>query len=162
MNLFTGVESAELFGGEVPASVQHLIDAARGAPRAEAGAALWTAVLTAPQCLPPYYLLYKFHASQGELDQAHEVARKALAVAARQASIDLDWRSVQPGDADFMTTGPARFWLFTLKALAFISVRRGERAIALELVNKLRTIDTGDRIGFGVVEALLAQSRSQK
>jgi len=160
VNLLTGVESTELFGGDVPPAVQHLIDAARGAPRAEAGAALWTAVLTAPRCLPPYYLLYKFHASQGELDPAYEVARKALAVAAQQASIDRDWRAVQQGDADFTTPGPARFWLFTLKALAFISVRRGERAVARALIAKLRMLDPADRIGFGVVEALLAQSQS--
>ena len=161
VNLFTGVESTDLFGGDVPAAVQHLIDAARGAPRAEAGAALWTAVLTAPQSLPPYYLLYKFHASQGELGEAHEVACKALAVAARQASIDRDWRAVQPGDADFTTPGPARFWLFTLKALAFISVRRGERDVALALVGKLSTLDPADRIGFGVVQALLEHAQSR-
>ena len=160
MNLMTGVASTELFGGEVSPAVQRLIDAARGAPRIEAGAALWTAVLSAPQSLPAYYLLYKFHASHGELDPAHEVAQKALAVAAQQASIDRDWRAVRPGDADFATPGPARFWLFTLKALAFISVRRGERALALALVGKLRTLDPGDQLGFGVVEALLAQSQS--
>ncbi|PXW24024.1 hypothetical protein [Paraburkholderia caballeronis] len=156
MNLFTGVESTALFGGEVPPAVRRLIDSARGASRAETGAILWTAVLTSPQSLPPYYLLYKFHASQGELDEAHEVACKALAVAARQASIDSDWREVQPGDADFATPGPARFWLFTLKALGFISVRRGERAVAHELVGKLRMLDPADGVGYGVVEALLS------
>jgi primosomal protein N' len=115
-------------------------------------------VLTFPRCLPPYYLLYKFHASRGEMDAAHEVARKALAAAALQAHLAADWRAVQPGDADFSTPGPARFWLFTLKALAFINVRRGERAAALALVVKLRALDPADRIGFGVVEALLARS----
>lgn len=161
MNLLTGIESTELFGGEVPPAVQRLIDTARGASRAEAGAALWTAVLTFPHCLPPYYLLYKFHASRGELDPAYEVARKALAAAAEQASIDRDWRAVQPGDADFSMPGSARFWLFTLKALAFISVRRGERETARELVDKLRALDPADRLGFGVVEGLLAQSQSR-
>ena len=159
MNLFTGVESTELFGGAVPPAVQRLIDTVRGAARAEAGAALWTAVLTSPQSLPPYYLLYKFHASAGELDQAHEVARKALTVSAQQASLERDWHAVQPGDADFATSGPARFWLFTLKALAFISLRRGEHDAAAALVDKLRSLDPSDRVGFGVVEALLAQSR---
>lgn len=160
VNLFTGVESAELFGGDVSPAVRHLIDTVRGAGPDEAGAALWTAVLTSPRCLPPYYLLYKFHASRGELVQAHDVARKALAAAASQASLADDWRAVQPGDADFSTPSPARFWLFTLKALAFISVRRGEREAALGYVAKLRVLDPADRLGFGVVEALLGQVRS--
>lgn len=161
MNLFTGVESTELFGGEVPPAVQRLVDEARGMAPERAGAALWTAVLTFPNCLPPYYLLYKFHASRGELEPANEVARKGLAVAAAQASIDRDWRAVQPADADFSMPGPARFWLFTLKALAFISVRRDEREEARQLVGKLRVLDPADRLGFGVVEGLLAQSGSR-
>lgn len=159
MNLFTGIESAELFGGAVSPAVQRLIDTARGGARAQTSAALWTAVLTSPQSLPPYYLLYKFHASRGELDEAHEVARRALIVSAQQAALDPDWHAVQPGDADFATPGAARFWLFTLKALAFISLRRGERDTAAALVDKLRLLDPSDRVGFGVVEALLAQSR---
>jgi hypothetical protein len=161
VNLVTGIESTDLFGGEVPPAARRLIDAARGAAHDEAGAALWTTVLAFPQCLPPYYLLYKFHASRGELELAEEVACKALAVAAQQASLARDWRTVQPDDADFSTPDPARFWLFTLKALAFISVRRGEHAVARELVGKLRALDPEDRLGFGVVEALLEHSRSR-
>lgn len=159
VNLVTGVESTELFGGDVPPAVQRLIETARRAGGDEAKAALWTAVLAFPRCLPPYYLLYKLHASRGELGLAHEVAGKALDAAARQASLAADWRAVRPGDADFSTPGPARFWLFTLKALAFISVRRGERDTALALVGQLRTLDPADRLGFGVVEALLGQTR---
>lgn len=159
MNILTGQESAELFGGTVSPAVQRLIDAARGAPHAETRAALWTAVLTAPQCLPPYYLLYKLLASRGELEQARDVANKALAAAARQASIGADWRAVLPGDADFQTPGAARFWLFTLKALAFISVRRGESDVARSMIAQLRALDPADRIGFGVVEALVAHSQ---
>lgn len=159
MNLLTGVESAELFGGTVSPAVQRLLDAARGATHDETCAALWTAVLTAPQCLPPYYLLYKFLASRGELEQAQNVAYKALAAAAREASINADWQCVLPGDADFQTPGAARFWLFTLKALAFIGIRRGEPDVARSMIAKLRALDPADRVGFGVVEALLAHAQ---
>ncbi|AOK02281.1 hypothetical protein [Burkholderia vietnamiensis] len=157
MNLMTGSESAELFGGDVPASIRHLIDSARGATRDETGAALWAAVLSAPRSLPAYYLLYKFHAAAGELAHAQQVAIKALAVAAEQASLARDWRMVRASDADFSVPGPARFWLFTLKALAFISVRLGEYRVARALVEKLRALDPADRVGYGVVDALLAQ-----
>ncbi|MEM5372908.1 hypothetical protein V4C53_43900 [Paraburkholderia azotifigens] len=161
MNLITGIESTGLFGRNVPAAVLQLIDTARGGDDEDVAAALWTAVLTYPRYLPPYYFLYKFHANRGELGEAHEVATKALAVAARQASIDSNWCAVQPGDADFSIPGPSRFWLFTLKALAFISVRRGNRAVALKLIAKLRKLDPTDCVGFDVVEALLTQSGSR-
>ncbi|CAN0620879.1 conserved protein of unknown function [Burkholderia multivorans] len=157
MNLLTGTESAELFGGDAPPSVRHLIDSVRGAARDKVGAALWTAVLSAPRSLPAYYLLYKFHAGAGELTEAHQVASKALAVAAEQARLARDWRMVRADDADFSRPGPARFWLFTLKALAFIHLRLDERDAARALLAKLRAIDPLDRVGFGVVEALLAR-----
>jgi hypothetical protein len=90
----------------VPASIRHLIDSARGATRDETGAALWAAVLSAPRSLPAYYLLYKFHAAAGELAHAQQVAIKALAVAAEQASLARDWRMVRASDADFRCPAP--------------------------------------------------------
>lgn len=158
MNLFTGTESADLFGGEVPASVRHLIEVARNAPLAQVRAALWTAAATAPDCLPVYYLLYKLHARLGEFDHAARAARTGLQVAARAAGLPDDWRAVAPDSADFSRPGPARFWLFTLKAWAFISLRSGERAIAQELVAQLQRLDPEDHMGASVVERLVRES----
>lgn len=158
VNLFTGVESTELFGGTVSPAVQHLIDVARNAPPAQVEAALWTAVTSAPDQLPVYYLLYKMHASRGQLDLALQAARKGLDAAARAAKLRADWQSVQPLDADFNAPGPARFWLFTLKALAFIYLRQGERATAAAIVAHLQLLDPADHLGASVVNTLLEQS----
>jgi hypothetical protein len=158
VNLFTGVESTELFGGTIAPAAAHLIEVARNAPRDQAAAALWTAAVSAPDNLPVYYLLYKFHASLGELERAHEAAAKGLHAAARAAALPADWRLVQPGDTNFSVPGAARFWLFTLKALAFISLRRGDRDAALNLVAQLRRLDPADQLGASVVETLLQQS----
>jgi hypothetical protein len=79
VNLLTGVESTELFGGSVTPAVQHLIDA-------------------------------------------------------------------------------ARFWLFTLKALAFISLRRDDRDTAAALVAQLKLLDPEDHLGASVVAKLLQES----
>lgn len=158
MNLLTGVESTELFGGAVSPAVQHLIDVARNAPPAQVEAALWTAVATAPEQLAVYYLLYKLHAGRGELDLALKAACKGLTVAAQAAGLAPDWRRVEPGDSDFSQPGPARFWLFTLKALAFISLRRGERDAAAALVAKLRQLDPHDHVGASVVAKLLQET----
>ncbi|RWA50211.1 hypothetical protein AU476_28385 [Cupriavidus sp. UYMSc13B] len=161
MNLITGFESAELFGCTVPPAVLQLINTIRGGGSDNAEVALWTAVLSFPNCLPPYYLLYKFQANHGELRKAQEVAGKALVAAARQASINIDWRAVEPDDTDFTISGPGRFWLFTLKALTLFSIRLGDHAMALQLMNKLRKLDPADSIGFEVVESLLAHSASR-
>lgn len=158
MNLLTGVESTELFGGTVTPAVQHLIDVARNAPPAQVEAALWTAVATAPEQLPVYYLLYKLHAGRGELDLALSAATKGLAAAAQAAGLPLDWRLVQPDATDFSVPGAARFWLFTLKALAFISLRRDDRDTAAALVAQLRRLDPEDHLGASVVAKLLQES----
>ena len=158
MNLLTGIESTELFGGEVSPAVQRLIEGLRGAPGERIVAVLWSITLTAPQSLAAYYLLYKFHAGRRELDEAQHAAYLGLKAAARAAALDEDWQAVQPGDANFTTPGPARFWLFTLKALAFISLRRGEREVAVALIAQMRRLDPVDQLGFGVVEGLLQQS----
>lgn len=158
MNLLTGVESTELFGGSVTPAVQHLIDVARNAPPAQVEAALWTAVATAPDQLPVYYLLYKMHAGRGQMDLALSAATKGLAAAAQAAGLPLDWRLVQPDATDFSVPGAARFWLFTLKALAFISLRRDDRATAAALVAQLKLLDPEDHLGASVVAKLLQES----
>jgi hypothetical protein len=158
VNLLTGVESTELFGGSVTPAVQHLIDVARNAPPAQVEAALWTAVATAPDQLPVYYLLYKMHAGRGQMDLALSAATKGLAAAAQAAGLPLDWRLVQPDATDFSVPGAARFWLFTLKALAFISLRRDDRDTAAALVAQLKLLDPEDHLGASVVAKLLQES----
>jgi len=158
VNLLTGVESTELFGGSVTPAVQHLIDVARNAPPAQVEAALWTAVATAPDQLPVYYLLYKLHAGRGQMDLALSAATKGLAAAAQAAGLPLDWRLVQPDATDFSVPGAARFWLFTLKALAFISLRRDDRDTAAALVAQLKLLDPEDHLGASVVAKLLQES----
>ncbi|MCB2018316.1 MAG: hypothetical protein KDF54_12530, partial [Hydrogenophaga sp.] len=87
MNLFTGEEANELFGGEPSPAVRHLIERARQVPRSDGAALLWTAALSAPGDLAVYYLLYKLHASLGELDQALRAADFGLRHAAAAAGL---------------------------------------------------------------------------
>jgi hypothetical protein len=155
VNLFTGEESDELFGGEVSPTVKHLIDQARQVPRQEAATLLWTAALSSPGNLPVYYLLYKLHAGLGELDHALRAAEQGLRHAAAASGLPDDWRQVRPGDADFGRLGPARFWLFTLKAMAFIHLRSGQRATAQQLVQQIERLDPTDQVGASVVGTLL-------
>ncbi len=155
MNLLTGEVSRALFGdGAMPASVRRLVDLAQSAPPNQREALLWTARASAPESLAVYYLLYKHYATQRNLVEAERAARAGLAEAARQAGLDADWKRVLPRQAAFDRPGPARFWLFTLKALAFLRLRAGGGHEARAMLARLRVLDPGDSVGGDVVAAL--------
>lgn len=161
MNLFTGESSDAFFGGEVPPLVRRLLDQARTATPKEMEALLWTAHASAPTCLPVYYLLYKFHARQRQFEMAEKAAQRGIIAAARQAGLAEDWRQVGAGDADFNATGPARFWLFCLKALAFIYLRCNRGVQSGELVVKIGELDPSHGLGGDVISALLQGSQTE-
>lgn len=164
MNLFTGEASQAYFGGEVPFAVRALLARAAAVPRSELAALLWTAQALCPSALPIYYLLYKHHAACREFEQAEAAARRGLLEAAAQAGLDPDWRQVSPHTLppglDFQQPGPARFWLFTLKALAFIALRQQQAAQAAALLRHISGLDTmGARIGDEVIARLADSTR---
>lgn len=160
MNLFTGESADEFFGGDMPTAARHCLHLAAHAPPEEVASLLWTAQAMAPQALGVYHVLYKHHAAQRELPQAERAACRGLREAARQAGLHTDWREVTPATVpagvDFQASGPARFWLFTLKALAFIRLRSGEPAQARELLAAIARLDPQAGIGDEVIAALLA------
>ncbi|EHR69884.1 hypothetical protein BurJ1DRAFT_1011 [Burkholderiales bacterium JOSHI_001] len=157
MNLFTGEASDAFFGGEVPTAVHALVHQAAEAPSDQRATLLWTAQALAPACLATYYALYKHHAGRREFDLAERAAQRGLAEAALQAGLPADWRALPgPGPAvDFQQDGPARFWLFTLKALAFIHLRSGRPNLARELLAQIDRLDPQARIGGDVIAELL-------
>jgi hypothetical protein len=160
MNLMTGEASDAFFGGSVPEAVRELLHRAAAQSGPERGALLWTAQALAPTCLACYYALYKHHAGRREFGLAERAAWRGLAEAARQGGLAEDWRSVQPAPVlDFRHEGPQRFWLFTLKALAFIHLRSERAELARELLAHIETLDPGSRIGSDVTAALLAAVR---
>lgn len=110
------------------------------------------ALAEAPAQLPVYFCLYKIHAYQGRLDEALKSAQLGLAEAARQARWPSDWRLWRrPDEAQ---EAPTRFALYTLKALAFIRLKRDERAEAAEILAALRMLDPGGHVGWPVIAAL--------
>ncbi len=156
MNLFTGDSADAYFGGDVPATVRELLHEAVTVPPRERTALLWTAQAIAPDCLAVYYTLYKHHTRQREYDLAERAARRGLAQAARQAGLDLRGEPLLPGTrVDFFSDGPARFWLFTLKALAFICLRSGRPGVARDLLTRIEQLEPQARLGDDVIAALL-------
>lgn len=151
------MSSNDLFGGDVPDDVRALVDAAREAPPDQVAGILWAALALSPACLSVYYLLYKLHASRGELEPAERAARAALAEAGRQAGLPgtADGEPRPTAEFDFGVPGAARFWLFTLKALAFISARRGQLSEARRLLAWIGAYDPSHSVGSEVTTALV-------
>ena len=106
----------------------------------------------APTELAVYFCLYKIHTYRGYLDEAQEIAERGLREAAHQAGWHSNWRNWRPQAA--LPEGAGRFALYTLKALAFIHLRKDDRRQAHELLAALRRLDPTGAVGWPVVAAL--------
>ena len=106
----------------------------------------------APSELAVYFCLYKTHTYRGRLDEAQSIAERGLREAAHQAGWDSDWRNWRP-QAE-LPDGAGRFALYTLKALAFIHLRKDDQRQAQELLAALRRLDPSGAVGWPVVAAL--------
>lgn len=121
-----------------------------------AEAILWSAQAIDPACLPVYFSLYKFYFYKGRLEMAERVARQALAVAARHGAFDPDWRNASAVTVDWNDRyGPQHFYLFSLKALAFICLRSKRAEECRDILDKLAEIDPQDSVGATVIRDLM-------
>lgn len=113
------------------------------------------ALALSPEALPAWFCLIKLHNRFRQFHAAHEAALGALAEASRQCGLDADWEQWQREQFANRDEAPWRHTLRALKAVAFIELRRGNRAPALALVQKLRELDPEDGVGYSVIDALL-------
>ena len=116
---------------------------------------LCTAQALAPECLPVYFSLYKFYFYKRMLPQAEEVALRALDIAAHQGGFSPDWTRLDAASADWgRVDEPQHFYLFTLKALAFIRLRQGLGDDSRAILAKLQELDPLDTVGGSVIRDL--------
>lgn len=137
-----------------PRVAGYLSAAAAAGDWREAESLLWRAQLAAPDCLHVYYVLYKFYFNHNRLGDAERAACLAMDAAARQAHIPSDWRLLDNTSCDWsVVDAPQHFYLFSLKALAFIHLRQQRTEDTKLLLAKLREIDLHDTVGASVIEA---------
>jgi tetratricopeptide (TPR) repeat protein len=104
--------------------------------------------------------LYRFYFYKGRLRDALEIAKVCLEKAARENGLKADWHQVRQADAEFGSYDARlpRFYLFTLKAYAYLQMRLGRVDEGREAVLKLLQLDPTDKIGarvlLGVLEAV--------
>jgi tetratricopeptide (TPR) repeat protein len=141
--------------GDVPQPINALLQQgviAYRNDRTRADALFRQALRAAPEQLPVYFCLYKIHTYLGNLDQAQDAAEAGLGEAARQAGWPPDWQTWTRPPA--VPEGPARFALYTLKALAFIHLRQYRPAEAQRKLDALKHLDPVGLVGWPVVAAL--------
>jgi hypothetical protein len=151
------IEERVCFGRAIPVAVNVCLQeaAASSGDFIRAERALLNARAMAPLQLEVFVALYKLYFYNGRLDEAERVVRETLQVAAERGGFDPDWRILQSDSADWQCTeGPERIFLYSLKALGFIRLRRADTAAAREVLDVLRRLDPQDQVGADVVAAL--------
>ncbi len=101
--------------------------------------------------------LYRFYFYKGRLAEALEIAKLCLAKAALENGLPSEWQEVKPGSADFgrFENMLPRFFLFSLKGYAYLQLRLGNLDEGRRAVVKLLELDPSDKIGAGVLLAVL-------
>lgn len=150
------------FGGLTSPAIDQQLEAAAGHYYDDATLAeqlLLQAKADAPQCLAVYFSLYKFYFYKQRLPQAETTVLNALQIAAELGEFANDWPVLTPNAAPWSDVNhPAHFYLFSMKALAFIRLRLGRAIEAQDLLDKLLELDPQDQVGSSVIRALAAAS----
>lgn len=96
---------------------------------------------------------YRFYFYKGRLFDALQIARACIAKAMRENLLGEDWRKVKAEDADFSDWGALlpRFFLFSLKGYAYLSMRIGRFDEGRLAAEKLLELDPHDRISARVL-----------
>lgn len=150
------LEERVLFSPDVPEAVNKLLQSAVAASHADKPLAekfFQQAQALDGTCLQTYFALYKFYFYQGRLQEAEREARAALAEAARQGGFTDDYRLLiqEAGKRDMYASDVHLFYLYSLKALAFINLRRQQDEEAHLILSIIRALDPEDRSGASVI-----------
>lgn len=149
------IVSSPLLGGGLPDEARHHLQ--RAAERYHltdvAETHLFTAETIAPDHAAVLIALYRFYFYKGRLTEALDVARACVGKAMRLNVLGEDWSQVRAGDAPFGEWEALlpRFFLFSLKGYAYLSLRLGHIEEGRAAVDKLLELDANDRIGARVL-----------
>jgi tetratricopeptide (TPR) repeat protein len=159
MGALAQLEERVTFSPNLPDEINRLLQAGVASSRSDKEKAqqlFRQAQKTAPDCLETYFALYKFYFYDSRLAEAEQVALMGLEEAARQGKFPSDWRRLayEVETRDFYAGKAALFYLYTLKALAFIKLRQGHTLEARVILAQLQRFDPEDRSGRSVIESL--------
>lgn len=91
---------------------------------------------------------YRYYFYKGRLQEALSVAEDCLAIVARELGVPERWQAVEPRHGKFLDDEPAhRFYLFSLKAYAYLLLRLNRMAEGRAVVDKLLELDVPNKVG---------------
>lgn len=111
---------------------------------------LLRAYFLAPESLNVLVALNRFYYYQHRLEEALSATYKALAVIRGSINFPEHWQDLQ---VEHINNAPAelltqvRLYLFTLKAIGFLTMRLHKLEMSREILEKLVTLDSKNRIG---------------
>lgn len=147
--------AASVTGGGLVPEVEALIEQA-GALRDQPQQAiplLERARAAAPRHPLPLIALYRYYFYGHELALARGVGEDALAIA--RSALGPDFGDEPPSDDAARHDAAVRFYLFTLKGLAYLNLRLGDLEEARLLLGELRRLDPQDRVGGALLAHVL-------
>ncbi len=144
-------------GGGLSPEVEALITQAgllREHPQ-EALPLLERARAAAPRHPVPLIALYRFYFYGHQLAQARAMGEDALAIA--RTALGPDFGDVPPTDDAARHDAAVRFYLFTLKGLAYLNLRLNDLDEARLMLGELRRLDPSDHVGGAVLLHVLVR-----
>jgi hypothetical protein len=149
------------FSPNMPPEVNQLLQAAviaSSVDQARAETLFIQAQTMDSHCLQTYFALYKFYFYQKRLTDAERIVLSGLEESARQGGFPSDYRRLarEPGKWDLYANEATLFYLYTLKALAFIKLRQGHLVEGQFILSQLQQLDPQDLSGGSVIMDLAA------
>lgn len=156
MSVAAFMDERVTFSLEVPAEVNALLQQAVAltSKNRQVAETLFLQALEKDQrCLHCYFALYKFYFYQKRLTEAERIVILGLAEAARQGNF--------PNDSDRLVREPEKwnlhdnelglFYLYTMKALAFIKLRQEQQSQSHLILEQIAILDPNDLSGASVI-----------
>jgi len=98
----------------------------------------------APRHPAPVIALYRYYFYSHQLNLAKGMGENALAIA--RTALGPDFGDLPPGDEATQHNAAVRFYLFTLKGLAYLNMRLGDMDEARLMLGELRRLDPQDHV----------------
>ncbi len=150
------IDEAVMFSPDMPESVNVLLQSAVIASRNDkrkAEALFMQAFNLDSHCLQSYFALYKFYFYQARLKESENFIMAGLEEAARQGGFPSDFHRLyrEQSKWDLYANETTLFYLYTLKALAFIKLRLDQKTQAHIILDIMQELDPEDRSGVSVI-----------
>jgi hypothetical protein len=103
-----------------------------------------------PEHLTVLVALYRYFYYRHRYAESLVVAERAIALAGRHLGVGSDWRNIDGqtlGSAVLTSMTLTRFLLLAIKGAAYLKLRLGDAAGALERLEKIAPLDTSNRLG---------------